>query len=209
MSARSRIFSIALFLIVAVCAVAQQKPSTSASAVLGKDLHVRRVKVGDTVYAKTTSRVVLNDGKVINEGTRLVGRVTAVNVKPGTGTPSQLGLLFDRIQLQKNEEVPISAALVSVGPPDPTKGVSTLAGNTGMNSFGRIGAMAGDGGSLSGNQPKGGLEAGKSDELQPGVSLLSDITLGKSAAAAPGTMLESTKSQIFLASGTRLLFRVN
>jgi hypothetical protein len=193
----------------AVCAVAQEKPTPAASAVLVKELHVKRVNVGDTVFARTTSRIVLNDGKVINEGTRLVGRVTAVNVKPGSGAPSQLGLLFDRIQLQKNEDIPISAALVSVGPPDPSKGVSTLAGNTGMNSFGRIGAMAGDGGAFSGNQPKGGLANGKSDELQPGVSLLSDITLGKQLSTAPGTTLESTKSQIFLASGTRLLFRVN
>jgi len=208
MTARPRSFSalILAIIILSLAAIAQDKPTDTLPAVLLNELHVKRVKVGRIVRAKTTSRVVLKNGRVLETGTRLIGRVTIVSPKKD-GTPSQLGLLFDRVQVEKNEEIPIAAALVAVGPPEARKGISTIAGNTGMNSWGRL---ENDGGTFSGNQPKGGPGAtpDSPEALQPGVCSLDDINLGKMAASGSGTVLESSKTQVYLDYGTRLLFRI-
>jgi hypothetical protein len=74
-----------------------QDATVTVSAVLVKDLHVKRVKVGDTIQAKTTSAMALKDGKQLKEGARLIGHITTINVKADKTTPSQIGVVFDKV----------------------------------------------------------------------------------------------------------------
>jgi hypothetical protein len=183
-------------------------------AVLLQDLHVRRSHVGDEVQARLTAPVILRDGRTLKAGTKIFGRITSVNVKPEKGSPSRLGLLFNRVQLAKDEVIPLSLALVSVGPYDAQSGVSPAGMDGGMNSWGRSDVMAGttsQTGTSSGGMRAGAVNsaATKVEELVPGQSFLEDIAVRGGSSVQPGTIFESEKSQVYLDRGTRFLLKAD
>ena len=94
-------------------------------ATLEKDLHANRVKVGDTFTARIKSEVVLQDGTKIPKNSKLQGHVTEVKKAEGK-EPSRMGLLFDKLILDKKEEKPLAVTLISVAPPSARKGVDNL-----------------------------------------------------------------------------------
>lgn len=185
-------------------------------ATLEKDLHANRVKVGDTFTARIKSEVVLQDGTKIPKNSKLQGHVTEVKKSEGK-EPSRMGLLFDRLILDKKEEKPIAVTLISVAPPAERRGVDNLSAQSGMTGAGRISAMAAESG-RAGNQDsaanvvKSGvgtnLGAGTDPTLSPGMSSIEGVTLSYKA-SGPDTILENRKNDVFVQRWTKMLFQVN
>jgi hypothetical protein len=206
-----------MVLVFAAAALAADNPSPSVSAYITKDLHVKRLKVGDKFFAKTNQILILKDGTKLKEGTKLVGRITVVTAKDKE-TPSKLGMVFDKV-LVNNQEVPISLVMVAVGKPALVKGADSLAaGNTGMNSWGRMSGSSsgsGTGAGANGDPASGALKGGlgnssmgeKDADLQAGVSQLDNIKLKSMASADPGTILES-KDNVLVDANARILLVV-
>jgi hypothetical protein len=199
-------------LVLSTLALAADPPSTSVVAELAKEMHVKRVKVGDKVYAKITKAIVLKDGQKLKDGTKLVGHVTKINIKASKESPSQLGLVFDKV-LIGSEEVPISLVLVGAGPSIRPSQADVRAGNGDMNSSGRMSSMASDTGRSGGGTDDAAMKGLTSTDhidasLGVGVSNLDDITLSGLTPTDPGTIFESKKTQIFLDGGTRFLFYI-
>lgn len=185
-------------------------------ATLEKDLHAKRVKVGDTFTARIKSEVVLQDGTRIPKNSKLQGHVTEV-MKSGGKDPSRMGLLFDRLILDKKEEKPIAVTLISVAPPAERRGVDNLSAQSGMTGVGRISAMAAESGRGSNqesaaNVVKAGvgtnLGAGTDPALSPGMSSIEGVTLSYKA-SGPDTILENRKDDVFVQRWTKMLFQVN
>jgi hypothetical protein len=185
-------------------------------ATLEKDLHAKRVKVGDTFTARIKSEVVLQDGTRVPKNSKLQGHVTEVKKAEGK-EPSMLGLLFDRLILDKKEEKPIAVTLISVAPPAAQKGVDNLSAQSGMTGVGRISAMAAETGRAdnqesAANVMKNGvgtnLGSGSDPALSPGISSIEGVTLSYKA-SGPDTILENRKDDVFVQRWTKMLFQVN
>ena len=82
-----------------------------------KLVHVKRVKVGDTVTAHLTAPAKMRDGTELPKGSKLVGTITEIKVKPDNEGPSKLGLVFTKVVPKNGAELPVQVALVTVAPP--------------------------------------------------------------------------------------------
>jgi hypothetical protein len=204
-----------------LCAVAQNQPAAAAPvaspeihAVLEKMVHPKKVKVGDAVTARVTEATKLKDGTELSKGSHIVGTVTDVKLKADKEGPSKLGLLFDKAQLKDGKEVPLVMALVSVAPRWEQGSVDPVAADNGAASAGRVSQMSqaagrSDGSAGSDTLNKGlgvrGASAVSENAMHPGVCYLPDMTIATYSMGDPGTILQSSKTTVFLDSGTRLL----
>jgi hypothetical protein len=185
-------------------------------ATLEKDLHAKRVKVGDTFTARIKSEVVLQDGTKIPKNSKLQGHVTEVKKSENT-EPSRIGLLFDKLILSKNEEKRIAVTLISVAPPAELRGVDSLSAQSGMSGAGRIDAMAAESGRSSGSEGganvlNSGVGANRGADtdpaLRPGISSVDGVTLSYRA-SGPDTILENKKDNVFIQRWSKVLLQVN
>ncbi len=161
-----------------------------------------------------TEPTKLTDGTELPKGTHIVGKVTDVKMKADNEGPSKLGLLFDKAQLKDGKEIPVTMALVSVAPHVEQGSVDPVAGENTGSSAGRVGQMSqaqgraeGSAGSDTLNKGLGirGASAAASNAMQPGVCYLQDVTIASYSMGDPGTILQSTKTTVYLDSGTRFL----
>lgn len=95
---------------------AQTTPAAAArdtlvQLTLVSKLDSKSAKVDDPVIAKTIDKVELN-GTSIPDGTKLLGKVTAVALNPVT-----LSIEFDSLQKKGQPPIPIHGILVAVAPP--------------------------------------------------------------------------------------------
>jgi hypothetical protein len=95
---------------------AQTTPAAAAhdtlvQLTLVSKLDSKSAKVDDPVIAKTIDKVELN-GTTIPDGTKLLGKVTAVAHNPAT-----LSIEFDSLQQKGQPAIPIQGILVAVAPP--------------------------------------------------------------------------------------------
>jgi hypothetical protein len=191
-----------------------QASSPEIHAVLDKIVHPKKAKVGDEVVARTTDATKLKDGTDLPKGTHIIGKVTEVKMKADKEGPSKLGLLFDKAQLKDGKEIPITMALVSVAPRWEQGGVDPVAAENTGSSAGRIGQMSQQQGRSEGSPgsdtlSKGlgirGSSAATESAMRPGVSYIPDMTIASYSMGEPGTIVQSTKTTVFLDSGSRLL----
>ena len=201
------------------CAQSQAAPaappaSPEIHAVLEKIVHPKKVKVGDPVTARLTDPTKLKDGTELPKGTHIIGRVTDIKLKADKEGPSKLGLLFDKAQLKDGKEVSVTMVLVSVAPRWEPGGVDPVAAENGAASAGRITQMSQGAGRTQGSAGSDTLGKGlgirgatpvSEQTMHPGVSYLPDMTIASYSAGEPGTILQSTKTTVYLDSGSRLL----
>ena len=84
-------------------------------AQLTQTIDVKKVKVGAPVFAKTTL-AVLSGGKVLIEnGARITGHVTRVQERSEKNPESELGIVFDRVELPDGKELPLNLTVQAVG----------------------------------------------------------------------------------------------
>ena len=188
--------------------------SPEIHAVLEKIVHPKKVKVGDEVVARLTEPTKLKDGTELAKGSHIVGKVTEVKMKPDKEGPSKLGLLFDKVQLKDGKDIPLTMALVSVAPHWEPGSVDPVAAENGAASAGRVSQMSqasgrADASAGSDTLTKGlGIRSATSvspDAMRPGVSYVQDVTMASYSMGQPGTILQSSKTTVYLDSGSRLL----
>jgi hypothetical protein len=196
-------------------APAAQASSPEIHAVLEKIVHPKKVKVGDEVVARMTDSTKLKDGTELPKGTNIVGKVTEVKMKADKEGPSKLGLLFDKARLKDGKEIPVTMALVSVAPRWEQGSVDPVAGENTGSSAGRVSQMSqqqgraggsGEGDTLNkGLGIRGGSSAASVNAMRPGVCYIQDMTIASYSMGEPGTIVQSTKTTVYLDSGSRLL----
>jgi len=196
-------------------AAAPQPSSPEIHAVLEKIVHPKKVKVGDEVVARMTEPTKLTDGTELPKGTKVIGKVTEVKMKADKESPSKLGLMFDKAQLKDGKEIPVTMALVSVAPRWEQGSVDPVAGENTGSSAGRVSQMSqqegrsgGSGGSDTLSKGLGirkGSSSASADAMRPGVCYIQDMTIASYSMGEPGTIVQSTKTTVYLDSGSRLL----
>ncbi len=195
-----------------VAATAPPKPP-EIHAILEKVVHPNRIKVGGAITARMTEPTKLRDGTEIAKGTHILGKVTEIKRKADKEGPSKLGLLFDRAQLKDGRLVLLTMALVSVAPHWEPGGVDPVGADKVAGSAARIADMqqaAGAAGEMGLTSATGvqGTKPVSAAAMQPGICYLPDIKIASYSMGAPGTILESAKSTVYLDSGSRLLLEV-
>ena len=191
-----------------------QASSPEIHAVLEKIVHPKKVKVGDEVVARMTEPTKLKDGTELPKGTHIVGKVTEVKMKADKEGPSKLGLLFDKVQLKDGKEMPVTMALVSVAPRWEQGSVDPVAAENTGSSAGRVNQMSqqqgrseGSSGSDTLNKGLGirGASSTSADAMRPGICYVPDMTIASYSMGEPGTIVQSSKTTVYLDSGSRLL----
>jgi hypothetical protein len=191
-----------------------QASSPEIHAVLEKIVHPKKVKVGDEVVARITEPTKLKDGTELPKGTHIVGKVTEVKMKADKEGPSKLGLLFDKVQLKDGKEMPVTMALVSVAPRWEQGSVDPVAAENTGSSAGRVNQMSqqqgrseGSSGSDTLNKGLGirGASSTSADAMRPGICYVPDMTIASYSMGEPGTIVQSSKTTVYLDSGSRLL----
>ena len=213
---------VAVVLLAAPSSVAQNPPAAATPApaspeihaVLEKMVHPKKVKVGDEVLARTTEPTKLADGTELPKGTHIIGKVTDIKMKADKEGPSKLGLLFTKAQLKDGKEMSVTMALVSVAPRWEQGGVDPVAADNGASSAGRVTQMSQAAGRTEGSAGGDTLTKGlgirgatsvSPEAMRPGVCYVPDMTIASYSMGEPGTILQSTKTTVFLDSGSRLL----
>jgi hypothetical protein len=160
---------------------------TAINAELDKSLDSKKLKVGDSVTARTT-QAVKEDGKVVlPKGTRLTGHVTRASARGKGDSDSTLAIQFDRAELKGGQEMTLQLNLQALAA---APGVTPIGGDDlqGMGSAGTSGSMSG--GSPAGvGAPVGGAvsgAAGTAARTTGGVAGAADSTVNSTTNAAAG-----------------------
>jgi len=125
-------------------------------AILMGSLDSKSAKVGKEVELRTKEPMVTADGTGIPKGTRILGRITAVEVHSKENADALVTIAFDHAELKGGQAVPIRSEIRWIEPPpDP----STSAMLQRVNGLG--GGMSGAT-SVQGGTQTGGLGAGTS-----------------------------------------------
>jgi hypothetical protein len=193
-------------------APAAQASSPEIHAILEKVVHPKKVKSGDEVVARMTESTKLKDGTELPKGTKIIGKVTEVKIKADKEGPSKLGLLFDKAQLKDGKEIPLTMALVSVAPRWEQGGVDPVAAENTGSSVGRVQQMSqqqeqSSAGNDTLNKGLGirGATSASSEDMRPGVCYVPDMTIASYSMGEPGTIVQSSKTTVYLDSGSRFL----
>lgn len=137
-------------------ASASAAQATGVSAELTKSIDSKNAKVGDQVFAKTTSEARLADGTRLPKGSKLLGHVTEVEPHSKQNRDSHLAFCFDHAVLKDGHEVPLNAMVHAIAAPAPITppSDSDMMPGGGMQGGGMQGdARTGGGGGLAGNGP--------------------------------------------------------
>ena len=126
--------------------------ASSFPAELTQKLSSKNAKVGDEVFARTTSTAQLAGGTKLPKGTKLIGKVTEVRPKSSADHDGHLAFAFERAVLRDGHEIPIHAALDSISAP-----ANAAAMASGSDDFG---AGAGPVAMSGGGRASGGLLGG-------------------------------------------------
>lgn len=133
--------------------------AANVSAELTKKVDSKDAKVGDPVFAKTTSEARLADGTKVPKGSKLVGRVTDVQAKSKENHDAHVAFCFDRAVLRDGRELPVNARVRTLAAPveaPPQGGSDDLMAGGGVQAASSGG---GAGGGLAGNGPGGGVHS--------------------------------------------------
>jgi hypothetical protein len=186
------------------------------SAELTQSINSKDAKVGDEVAARTTSAVQFV-GLRLPSGTRLIGKVTEVQAGSGEQHNGHLAFVFRQAILSDGRQVPIHAALNSIGAPGAvsargaTEYAAVAASPQGMPVSG--GAPTVDSApirvtSASGSTVYGttGVMAQSTFATFTAVSNVPGVTA--SSSAANSSILDAKGSDVELSRGTQMTFSV-
>lgn len=92
------------------------KFSGAFPAMLLKPLDSKKLKVGDPVVVQSVAKIHTASGVLIPSGTKMIGHVTQAQARSKGDPESSLAVVFDKLVLGKNEEVPVKGTLQAIGP---------------------------------------------------------------------------------------------
>ena len=105
-------------------------------ATLSKSLDSKKLKEGETVICLTAVAMHAHSGFLIPSGAKVIGHVTQAQARSKGDAQSSLGIVFDKIEISKNEDIPIKGVLQAVGPNLGDSGPSTSAGPPSLGGSG-------------------------------------------------------------------------
>ncbi|HWT64651.1 MAG TPA: hypothetical protein VN151_00950 [Terracidiphilus sp.] len=160
-------------------------------------LDSKSAKVGDTVVAKTTSKVRTADGSMLPKGSRLVGHITSVQAHGAGHADSSLGLVFNRAELKDGQSFAIHSVLESVAPPVSMAAASSSEDDVAMSA--PMGATAARGGGRTGGGLLGGGAGLASSATAATATTVNSAAEG--AARTTGSLAQNTTEDV--AAGAR------
>jgi len=209
-------------------------PGSVIPVQLTKAIDAKKAKSGDAVEARVTQDMKTSGGDVVvPKDTKVMGHVTAAQVRTKEQKESQVGIAFDHAVIKDGNEVALPMSIQAVvGPAN-----SSASGNGGEGGGQSSPAAAASGGTqATGNGRPGSMGSGApaqaptpsagGDERQTntqatnhtrepitgktqGVVGIPDLKLAMAGSATQGSVLSSEKNNVKLDSGTFMLLRVN
>jgi hypothetical protein len=166
----------------------------------------KTAKVGDLIAAKTLREYKVQDGTVIPKGSKIEGKLDAVQSKKAGNGDSLMSFRFDQIEVKGGATVPVHGLVVAIGPSlmpnDSPGGSPAMARSTNPQSG--AGAMTPSPGRGSQNGPAPntslGSAAAKDENDIPLGSTMEGVALGRHTDADWTTALQGVKTDINLDS---------
>ena len=148
-------------------------------------LDSKTAKTGDSVVVKTKDSVKTGNGTEIPKGSKLMGRVVAVQARGQGSDNSKLAIEFDHAQLKGGQNLPIHSVIKSL-----TQASDTAAS---VSDVLPMGSMPSSGGSMGGGRPgsatsANGPAAGVTPSVTPGVNQTGSTGNGPAAGTVVGKM---------------------
>lgn len=179
---------------------------------LTKSLDSKKLKVGDQVVCETPVPIRMENGKMFSTGTKVIGHVTQAQARSKGDAESSLGIAFDKIQLSKNEEIPIKGVLQAVGPSLGDRGPNT--GPATGGNMGGSGQGFGGGGSHAAAATTAPPQAGTYGGYDKGnvMPILNKETTGvlgyKNLEMNDQHVITSTGKEVKLDTGSQVMIHV-
>ena len=121
----ARLLFIAYWTVAAASAGQAQKfkfsPGALLRAKLDKTVDANKAKVGDVVVVKLTDELKWSGGVLAPKDSEILGHVTQAARHQG-GSPSVLGIAFDKLLLKDGSDIPVNAIIQAIGFPDAATG---------------------------------------------------------------------------------------
>ena len=185
-----------------------QNPDLQATPVLvakvAVNLSSRNAKVGDAFVAKTVRAMKLTDGTDIPKGSKLVGKVSAVQSKKEGNGNAALTFRIDQVEVKGGAAIPIKGAVVAIGPSmapkDDLGPHSALSRSQGVsNDTSSAGRGVGSTPGLNPNAGMSGVTPKDEDDIAMG-STMPGVALGRHTDADWTTVLQGVHTEIDLNS---------
>ncbi|HKD85952.1 MAG TPA: hypothetical protein VKB58_14460 [Terriglobales bacterium] len=167
-----------------------------------KPLDSKKMKDGDQVICQTSGTMRSRSGLLITSGTKVIGHITQAKARSKGDSDSTLGIVFDKIEVSKEKEIPFKGVLQAVGPSLGSSGPETSVG-------GGAGMMAGHGGSSTMGAPASGpgMQIGDTGS-HPMLNSQSVGVLGiRNLQMDKDSVLTSTGKEVKLDLGTQMMIR--
>jgi len=161
-------------------------------AVLTARADSESLKPGDTIAAAIPGKVTINN-KDLTKGSKIVGHVTVAHAKKKGDPDSALGIIFDKIEIPGEPDVPLNGAIQAIGAP----AVRTIGEMRAGRPHGATGMVA-DGGPPS--YEVNALQVKLSDK---GVTRGLRLTLSQNS--IEGSVLTSSAKDLRLEEGTQFV----
>jgi hypothetical protein len=174
-----------------LAAVAQTAPQLLVAKFTGK-LDSKSAKMGDLMTAKALGTAKLADGTEIPKGSKLIGKVIAVQSKDAGAGTSTLAVRFDQVELKGGGSHPVWGLIVGIGPSADSQaglGYDSVIGRGGPGST--VGLDPHDG---------AGVQVNRDDAKLPFGSSLNGVGLGKHMGADGASILRGFRKDILLDS---------
>ncbi len=188
-----------------------QAQASTASAITGtipvlllKSIDSRKAKEGDPVFCEIAGPFHDRTGRLIKSGTKVIGHVTEAQARSKGDAQSSLAIVFDKIELGKNEEVPIKGTLQALGPaldigvPNPAEGYAQGPG------------ARRDGGAATTAPPQPGVQGLPIANSSPTVLLTSQskgVLSVKNLELGDDSVLTSPGKEVKLQDGQQMMIR--
>ena len=172
-------------------------------ALLSKPLDSKKVKEGDPVICQTAGTFHDQTGRLITSGTKVIGHVTQAQARSKGDSQSSIAIVFDKVEVGKNEEIPIKGTLQAVGPALDISGPNT---NTGYGQG--PGARQG-GGAATTAPPQSGVQGFPvGSDTKALLTSQSKGALGvKNLEMGDNSVLTSPGKEVKLDAGTQMMIR--
>ena len=195
----------------------QDRPPANTLAVgrviyaeLAQTIDVRKVKVGEPIFARATL-AVLSRGKVlIADGAKISGRVTEAKARSKKDPESVLGIAFDRAELPDGKELSLALTVQAVGIGSLSRspgGLDDEGPLTGPPGFPDLSARHSNPNDTS--QPKPKVMTSPALDLgSKGAVGLDGLDLTEATDPEQGSLMKSTSKDVKLGNRYELILRV-
>ncbi len=170
-------------------------------ALLSKPLDSKKLKDGDPVVCEIAGQVHDQTGRFIPMRSKIIGHVTQAQARSKGDAQSSLAMVFDKVEVGKNEEIPIKGVLQAIAPSLGNSGPDT--GPAYPPGMGNAGTQTTTPPPIPG--PQAGPNAGA---VHPMVTSESKGVLGfHNLQMDDNSVLTSTGKEVKLDSGTQMMIR--